>query len=69
MSACVGIVVAEHWAEGLSVWRCMIERCVTIRLRIEGVRMTIVQVYAPTDDKDEKTKSVFYGELQVVRNW
>ena len=31
--------------------------------------MTIVQVYAPTDDKDEKTKSVFYGELQVVRNW
>ena len=69
MSACVGIVVAEHLAEGLSVWRCVIERCVTIRLRIEGVRMTSVQVHALTDDKNEKTKSAFYGELQVVRNW
>ena len=69
MSACVCIVVAEHWAAGLSVWRCVIERCVTIRWRIEGVRMTIVQVYALTDGKNEKTKSAFYGELQVVRNW
>lgn len=36
---------------------------VTIRLRIEGVWMTIVQ-YAPMNDKDEETKDVFYGELQ-----
>ena len=33
----VGIVVAECWAEGLSSWRCVSERCVMIRLRIEAV--------------------------------
>ena len=26
--------------------------------------MAIVQVYAQTDDEDEETKDVFYGELQ-----
>ena len=31
-----------------------------VRLVIEGVGITIVQVYAPTDEKDNDTKEEFY---------
>ena len=37
-----------------------------VQLKIEGVGITIVQVYAPTDDKDNDTKEEFYAVLQEV---
>ena len=33
----VGIVVAERWADCITSWRCVSERCVMVRLVIEGV--------------------------------
>ena len=47
-------------------WRCVSERCVTVRMKIAGVWMTVVQVYAPTDDRDNNTKEQFYASLQEV---
>ena len=37
-----------------------------VRLKIEGEGITTVQVYAPTDDKDNDTKVEFYAWLQEV---
>ena len=34
----------------------MSERCVTIMLRIEGVWIMLIQLYDPTDDKDDEPK-------------
>ena len=34
-----------------------------VRLRVAGVWMTLIQVYAPTDDRDSKTKDKFYALL------
>ena len=62
----VGIVVVERWVDYIRSWRCVNERCVMVRLKIEGVGITIVQVYAPTDDKDNDTKEEFYAVLQEV---
>ena len=62
----VGIVVAESLADCVRSWRCVSERCVMIRLRVAGVWMTLVQVYAPTDDRDSDTKDGFYAQLQEV---
>ena len=59
----VGIVVAVQWADCIRSWRCVSERCVMVRLKIEGVVITIVQV-APMDDKDNDTKEEFYAALQ-----
>ena len=42
----------------------MSERCITIRLRIEGQWISIIQVYAPTGDKDGEIKDDFFEELQ-----
>ena len=42
----------------------MSERCVTIRLRFEGQWISIIQVYALTDDTDGGIKDAFFEELQ-----
>ena len=62
----LGIIVAEHLVDCVRSWRCVNERCIMIRLQIAGVWMTLVQVYAPTDDRDNKTKDGFYAQLQEV---
>ena len=62
----VGIVVVERWVDCIRSWRCVNERCIMVRLKIEGEAITIVQVYAPTDNKDNDTKEEFYAWLQEV---
>ena len=62
----VGIIVAERLVDCVRSWRCVSERCVMIRLRVAGVWMMLVQVYAPTDDRDNETKDEFYAQLQEV---
>ena len=58
----VGIAIADC----VKSWRCVRERCVTVRMKIAGVWMTLVQLYAPTDDRDNNTKEQFYASLQEV---
>ena len=62
----VGILVAERWGDCIRSWRCVNERCVMVRLKIEGVGIMLVQMYAPTDDKANDTKEEFYAALQEV---
>ena len=62
----VGIAIAERWADCVKSWRCVSERCVTVRMKIAGVWLMLVQVYAPTDDRDKDTKEQFYTSLQEV---
>ena len=62
----VGIVIAERWADCVKSWRCVNERCVTLRMKIAWVWLTLVQVYAPTDDRDNDIKDDFYSVLQEV---
>ena len=57
--------MVERLGDCVRSWRCINERCVMVRLKIEGVGITLVQVYAPTDDKDNDTKE-FYAVLQEV---
>ena len=64
----VAIIIAERWADCLKSWRCVSERCVTVRLNVAGVWMTLIQVYAPTDDADSQAKDEFYEEVQDTMN-
>ena len=44
----VAIVLSERFGGSLKECKCVNERIVWIQLKIEGVWMTVVQVYAPT---------------------
>ena len=62
----VGLAIAERWADCVKSWRCVCKRCVTVRMKIAGVWLTLVHVYTPTDDRDKVTKEQFYTSLQAV---
>ena len=48
----------------LREWRCIDEHITRIHLKIEGIWMTMVQVYAPTEDSCPGIKDEFFQKLQ-----
>ena len=59
----VWIIVAECLANFVRSWRCISEGCVMVRLRVAGVWLKLIQVYAPTDDRYSNTKDEIYALL------
>ena len=50
--------------ECLKEWKCVNERTLRIRLNVEGIWLTVIQVYAPTDDSNREVKAEFLARLQ-----
>ena len=54
------------FAAFLREWKC-IDECITwIQLKIEGICVTVVQVYAPTEDSSPGIKDEFFQKLQLT---
>ena len=51
-------------SESLKEWRCINERIVRTRLSIEGVWVSVIQVYAPTEDSKNEVKDDFNEQLE-----
>ena len=62
----VAVFLSEELSGFLKEWKCISERIVRIRLGIEGVWMTVIQVYAPTEDSTDVVKEDFYEQLQEI---
>ena len=60
----MAILLSERFGRFLKEWRCVDERIVTIRLKIEGVWVSVVQVCAPTEDCSDASKDEFFLRLQ-----
>ena len=60
----VAILLSERFGRYLKEWRCVDERLVWIRLKVEGVWVSLVQVYAPTDDSSVASKDELFLRLQ-----
>ena len=60
----VAIVLSERFGAFLKAWKCVNERIVWVRLKVEGVWVTVVQVYAPTEDSSVLVKDEFFQKLQ-----
>ena len=56
----VAILLSERFDSFSKEWKCVDERIVQIQLRIEGVWVTVVQVYAPTKDRSQDVNDEFY---------
>ena len=55
----VAILLSERFGRYLKDRRCVDERILWIRLKVEGVWVSLLQVYAPTDDSSVASKDEF----------
>ena len=60
----VTILLSEKFGRYLREWRCVDERSVLDSLRIVSVWVSVVQVYAPTEDCSVSGKDEFFLRLQ-----
>ena len=55
----VAILLSERFGRYLKDRRCVDERILWIRLKVEGVWVSLLQVYTPTDDSSVASKDEF----------
>lgn len=53
-------------AAGLLEWEPVSERVITARFDCRAFKVTIIQLYAPTDDTEDEDKDAFYHQLQAT---
>ena len=56
--------MSEKFGTFLKEWKCIDVQITWIQLKIEGIFVTVVQVYAPTDDSSLGIKDEFFQKLQ-----
>lgn len=47
-------------------WKLLNERIITSRFYSKLLKLTVIQVYAPTTDAEDEVKYAFYEELQTI---
>ena len=62
----VAVFLSEELSKCVRSWQCVSERIVVVKLKVEREWLTLVRVYAPTNDRRNETKEQFYNELQNV---
>ena len=61
----VAIAMAPAAAGSLASWTPINERLFTARFQHQRGHLTVIVIYAPTEDDDQAKKDSFYGELDV----
>ena len=61
----VTIFLSRRMSESLKEWKCINERIVRIRLRIEGVWVSVIQVYAPTEDSKNRSRMTLMSSCRL----
>ena len=60
----VAILLSETFGVFLRDWKCIDEWIMWNQLKIEGIWVMVVQVYAPTDGSSPGIKDEFFQKLQ-----
>lgn len=61
----VAIIMSEEVESKVIEWEPISSRLITVDVKLEE-RITLVQVYAPTEDRQKVDKEQFYAQLQGV---
>ena len=64
----VGILLNKNAAKALTGWKPVSERIITARFATRHAKITVVQVYAPTESASDSEKDSFYEQLQEELN-
>jgi len=62
----VGILMSRNTSRALIDWSPISERIIQARFYSNYIKLTLVHVYAPTEDAEEQVKDEFYTRLQDV---
>ncbi|XP_054289682.1 uncharacterized protein LOC129004977 [Macrosteles quadrilineatus] len=62
----VGFAIKKNIQEALVKCEAVNERLCLIRLRCRFKNMTVINMYAPTEDKQDETKDEFYGQIEEI---
>uniref|UniRef100_A0A2C9KPM0 Endonuclease/exonuclease/phosphatase domain-containing protein n=1 Tax=Biomphalaria glabrata TaxID=6526 RepID=A0A2C9KPM0_BIOGL len=60
----VGIIMSKIAASALIAWKPVNDRIITARLQTNQIKITTIQVYAPTENAEDTIKDNFYNQLQ-----
>ena len=62
--ASVAVLLSERLDRCLKEQKCVDEMIRRVRLKVEGMWLTVIQVYAPTDYSNREVKAEFFARLQ-----
>ena len=62
----VGILMSKSATRALMDWTPINERIIQARYHSKHIKLTMVHIYAPTEDADEQVKNEFYTRLQDI---
>ena len=62
----VGILLNQKTAGAVIQWEPVNDRIIMVRLQSRYTKVTIIQVYAPTNTASDTEKDEFYGLLQQI---
>ena len=60
----VGLILKKEVRRTLLKWNPVNERIMSARFNSRFAKLTIIQVYAPTNDAEDESKEEFYEQLQ-----
>ena len=64
----VGILLSKNTAKALIGWKPVNERIITARFATRHAKITVVQIYAPTESASGGEKDKFYEQMQDELN-
>ena len=62
----VAIVMSKKIAQSLDSWKPISDRIIEACFYSRFIKTTVIQVYAPTNEADEKVKGDFYEHLKKI---
>ena len=62
----VAVLLSKNLRECVKEWKCVNERLMKVRLKLENGWLTVVQVYTPTEDSPEELKTSFTPFTQTA---
>ena len=62
----VGILLSQEVTRAMLSWEPINDRIITMRLQANHTKVTIIQVYAPTNAASDQEKNEFYEQLQDI---